>query len=138
MRGWDEVEASLRLWPPGVELVLSRQSMPHPSTAGAVTAIGLPRGQLADWRFPPAADCQGLHVHEYAERWVAHLDRVHPDCGRIEHLRVDAPRVLVGVAMSLGAIFGALADREHRRRGLVLGMTAGTCLGAVAVAAKKK
>lgn len=54
--------------PAGTELPLSRESIAHPHAEGTVRSLGWPRGQVADWRFPPTRTCRGLHVHEYPDR----------------------------------------------------------------------
>ena len=113
MRTWAEVEAELAAAPPGAQASYGRDEIGHPGAAGAVAGVGLPRGQLADWRFPPTASCRGLHVHEFAERWVAHLDQVHPACDPVGHLFQDAPIVLL--AIGAGAMLGGLLVRHLAR-----------------------
>jgi len=123
---WDEVRARLEAMPPGSRISLLRDGMPHPEASGARRDLGLPAGQLADWRFPPGEDCTGLHVHEHAERWEAHLDRVHPACSLVGHVQHDAPQLLVAGGAALGAFAG---------RSSLLGMAVGAVLGGVVGAA---
>jgi hypothetical protein len=98
---------------------------PPPATAGARRDLGLPVGQLADWRFPAAADCTGLHVHEHADRYEAHIDQVHPACGLVEHVRVDAPQLLVVIGALVGTGLGLGGGTGRAVLGLVLGAALG-------------
>lgn len=125
---WAEVRAMLEQLPERAQILVPIGAMPHPRLAGAQRSVGLPRGQLADWRFPPAVDCTGLHVHEQAAGFVAHLDLVHPDCSVVGHLQADAPQVLVGAGAGLGALGGLLVGRSLA--GAVVGALAGVLLGA--------
>lgn len=88
---WDDVQATLLAQECGTVLDLPKTSLPTPQSAGARASFGLPVGQSADWRFPPDAQCRGLHVQDFGTDWRAHIDRVHPDCDLIEHIRYDAP-----------------------------------------------
>lgn len=96
----DELEAS------GGVVVVPLDAIEHPSTAGAVAAQGLPVGQQSDWRFPPGADCSGMHVHGYPDRWEAHIDAVHPACSLVDHARVDAPILWLGGGLVVGLAIG--------------------------------
>lgn len=86
--------------------------MPDPRVCGAELSVGWPTGQRSDLRFPPDAACRGLHVHRFADRWEAHLDRVHPDCDLLEHLRQDAPQALVVVGTGIGAALGGMVGKS--------------------------
>lgn len=123
---WTEVREQLVDLPAGARIVLHKD-VPHPQLGGARRDIGLPAGQLADWRFAPGPDCTGVHVHEFADRYVAHLDRVHPACSIVGHVRSDAPQLLVGLGILGGAAVGA---RSGGVGGLLLGALAGAALGA--------
>ena len=80
----------------GILLRVGRDALPDPRSAGAVRSIGWARGQLADFRFPPDEGCEGLHVQVFADRYEAHIDRVHPACDFWAHLGADLLPVLVG------------------------------------------
>lgn len=108
---WLEIEAELRQLPPGASLSFARDQLPHPQDAGAARSIGVPSGQVADWRFAPTADCRGLHVHELADGWRAHLDAIHPSCDLLGHLQADAPGTLLVAGVLTGAAAGALLGR---------------------------
>ena len=108
------------------EVLVPRAALPHPRSEGAVLSVGLPRGQRADWRFPAGPDCSGLHVHELADGWAAHLDLVHPACGLVPHLQADAPGVLILAGAGAGASVGLVAGRPLV--GLVLGLLVGAAM----------
>ena len=114
---WAQVARRLVASAPGVSLAYAKSVLPHPRQAGARVSVGLPAGQVADYRFAPDGDCRGMHVHEYPDRWVVHLDQVHPECDVVEHLRLDAP----GTWCLSGAILGAAA-------GAALGKNSGAVL----------
>lgn len=109
---------------PQAEVYVAHGLLPHPRQAGAMLSVGLPKGQRSDWRFAPGPDCTGVHVHELADGWAAHLDRVHPACGLVPHLQADAPGVLLVVGSVAGAGLGLCAGRP------LLGMLFGLVLGA--------
>lgn len=135
MGGWMDVRLMLEREPAGAWIRLARASIVHPSMEGAVRSRGWPRGQVADWRFPPTPVCRGLHVHEYADRWEAHLDRVHPDCDPLGHLQHDAPQILVGGGALVGGLLGLLLA-GRRGRGLAAGTTAGALVGITLVSVR--
>lgn len=126
---WGDVRRQLEGSPAGARVVVGLDA-PAPELAGARRDVGLPVGQLADWRFAAAADCTGLHVHEHADRYEAHIDRVHPACSLVGHVRADAPQLLVAGA-ALAGTWAALASGGGTGRivlGLVLGAAAGAAL----------
>jgi hypothetical protein len=95
-------------------------------------SLGLPVGQLADWRMPHP-NCHGLHVREYAGYYTAHVDQVNPRCDLPGHLAADAP--LVGGAAALGALVG-LALGESTQAMLV-GAVIGGAVGVLAASAQE-
>lgn len=62
---WAAVHARQLELPPHTFVSYSRDSLPHPREAGAMSSVGIPHGQDGDWRFAPDGACRGLHVHEY-------------------------------------------------------------------------
>lgn len=105
---WSDVARQIE---PGQFVVVPVDAMPHPRDAGAIEGTGLPRGQSSDWRFPPAADCTGVHVQRFGELWEVHRDRVHPKCSGVDHLRHDAPGAWIGGGLLVGSLVGALKGR---------------------------
>lgn len=108
---WTSVYGHLLQQPAGAVVRVTKGALPDPRLHGATPSVGWPAGQSADFRFAPDAACRGLHVHEFPDRWEAHIDRVHPDCDLVEHLRQDAPQALYATTTSVGALIGGLAGR---------------------------
>jgi hypothetical protein len=109
---WAQVAHRLRASAPGTRIAYAKRVLPHPRQAGAHVSVGLPVGQHSDYRFSPDGNCRGLHVHEYADRWVVHLDQVHPDCDVVEHLRRDAPGTWCLAGAAIGAAAGAALGKN--------------------------
>lgn len=114
---WKNVRQKLRMQPQEARLALPKVQFPHPREAGARISVGLPEqfqgeNPIADFRFPADATGGGLHVREYSQHWVAHLDLVHPARDFLEHVRVDAPRTFVAGGAGLGAAIGAATGRS--------------------------
>lgn len=114
---WTRIWNYLSNEKPGTRIAFEKYELPHPRDAGARHSVGLPveyNGEhaIADYRFPPNAACAGLHVREYRNHWVAHVDQVHPECGPVEHLRKDAPGTFVAGGAGVGAALGAALGRS--------------------------
>lgn len=104
---WNNVVAELAGRPPQTRLLLAKGVLPHPKAAGMRPSAGLPEGQIADYRHR-FTDGSGLHVQDFGDHYEAHLDKVHPETDFLQHLREDAPGVLVGGAAAAGATAGGL------------------------------
>ena len=109
---WAQVARRLVASAPGVSLAYAKSVLPHPRQAGAQVSVGLPAGQVADYRFAPDSGCRGVHVLDYSDRWIVHLDQVHPDCDVVEHLRRDAPGIWHLGGTVLGAAAGAALGKN--------------------------
>lgn len=131
---WTRLSAIVDEHPRGAFVKFTKQRVPHPRDAGAELSFGLPLGQRADFRFPPAHDCTGLHVHEYDEAWVAHRDAVHPECDPVDHLRNDAPKTFILASAGVGAALGAALGKGSRGA-VVAGVGVGLLVAGLALAA---
>jgi len=109
---WAGVAQQLEGLAEGARLAFAKPALPHPREAGALVSVGLPVGQVADFRFAPDSACRGMHVQEYQDRWVVHMDQVHPWCDVLEHLRRDAPNAWCASGAVLGAAVGAALGRS--------------------------
>ncbi len=89
---WRGVRQYLLRQDPGTTCAVHRTMIAHPRAAGAILSIGLPVGQSEDWRFPPSAQGDGLHVQGFGDSWRAHIDRIHPEVNPIGHLLTDVLR----------------------------------------------
>ncbi len=56
------------------------------------TPIGQKNGALRQYRYG------NLHIREYDDKYLVHVDKVDPRKDPIGHLVLDAPEVLLGVA----------------------------------------
>jgi hypothetical protein len=126
---WTLVHRRLAVEPPGTRLAYEKRSLPHPRAVGAYPSAGWPTGQIADFRFPPDSACRGLHVHEFSEHWVVHLDRVHPECNLVGHVVADVPAAVASGGALLGAVVGATISKSAA--GAVLGGMVGLLAGAL-------
>jgi len=120
---WYEVRKVLTLSEYHRILVLPKASIEDPASAGALRSIGIPRGQTADFRFPPDASCQGVHVQDFGDAWHVHLDIIHPRCDLLGHVRADAPRL--GAYASLAAIGGLTGGMVKGGKGALIGIVGG-------------
>lgn len=113
MMTWADVVQ--QLWPPDSRhhLRLPKAIVPHPITVqGMRTSMGLPEGQVRDYRVRLGETTAGLHIKEFQHHYEAHLDAYDPVVKPVEHFVVDAPGAFVGGAAALGAVIGATAGRS--------------------------
>jgi hypothetical protein len=86
--------------PPHCDLVVPKDSYPHPLQAGFVQHFGDPKGQIADYRVS-LSDGRGIHISEFSDSYVVHWDIVDPLINPLGHIAQDAPhhgRALVALA----------------------------------------
>lgn len=70
-------------------------------------SLGLPRGQIADWRKRDGIGC--LHAVEYLTHCEIHRDAIDPEVSLFWHIMYDVPiGVIVIVAMIIIAIILAI------------------------------
>lgn len=124
---WSDVHQLLSREPHGARRTLRLGEVPRPEFEGAVRSTGLGRA-LRHWRFPADDEGRGLHVLEHADRYVVHLDRVHPDRGLLDHLVVDAPEVVLATGALVGFLLGW---RRAGLRAATQGSTIGTLVAAL-------
>ena len=129
---WAQIAADLRRQPLPVCVRLAAWQVEHPQAAGMTRSLGLPVGQLADWRMPHP-NCHGLHVREYPGYYTAHVDQVNPRCDLPGHVAADVP--LVGGGAALGALVGLILGESAS--GMLLGAVLGGALGAAAASAQE-
>jgi len=121
---WERVMAQARTVPPRTFIQYPKYQLPHPRDAGARVSVGLPRGQIADYRFPPDHRCRGLHVQEFDGCWEIHVDEVHPECGALDHLRRDAPGAWTCLGAAVGGLLGAALGRSKGAAAIGAGLGA--------------
>ncbi len=131
-RAWTTVYDEVSAHEPGTRVRYPKSWLPHPREAGAHVSVGIPVGQQGDYRFAPDASCRGLHVQDFGDDWIVHLDRVHPACDVVEHVRRDAPKAWVAGGAGVGAALG-LAVSGGKKEGLFLGAALGLLTAALTV-----
>lgn len=109
----------------GGELRVPRFQAPHPASQGMRKGRGLPVGQRAHWRLE-LPDGAGLHIHEHARHYNAHVDRTDPGHAFVRHVRQDTPGIFAFCVGVLGALLGWWIGRA---RGAALGAGAGAAVG---------
>jgi hypothetical protein len=124
---WLQVAHHLKAKPAGTLFRLEKHQAQHPRDGGLHPSFGLPVGQRADYRlgYPK---CGGLHVRDYGTYYVAHLDRVNPNCDPMGHILQDTPNLAGGAA--LGALVGLFIGRT--KEALLAGAALGAILGLAA------
>ena len=127
---WSGVATRLAVEPPGSVLRIPKYLLDHPDVAGARRSIGMPQGQLADYRLT-LPNCRGLHVRDFGTHYEAHVDEVDPACDAIEHLRQDAPDTYIVGAAALGALLALLLSGH--RNAMLVGAGLGALLGVLMV-----
>jgi hypothetical protein len=83
---WDEIEVPKEL----------RQFMLEEAKE---TSLGHKNGALKQYRYG------NLHIREYDDRYLVHMDKIDPLKNPLGHLLADAPEVLIGLASA--AVGGA-------------------------------
>jgi hypothetical protein len=93
------------------EISISKEVLPELPDGYEETILGKSRGCKKQFRHP-----SGVHVREYADRFVIHKDNFDPRFAPLSHIVSDAP--CSAVALGLASIFAwkALVRREKRRR----------------------
>ncbi|WKT58528.1 hypothetical protein QVH35_03875 [Candidatus Nitrosotenuis chungbukensis] len=83
---WDEIEVPKELRPFMLE-------------KAEETLLGHKNGSIKQYRYG------NLHIREYNDKYLVHMDKIDPRKNPLGHLALDAPEVLVGLAS--GAFGGA-------------------------------
>lgn len=130
---WAQIAAHLIANPAQSCVKLEKWRVEHPQVAGLRRSLGLPLGQMGDWRMP-YPNCGGLHVREFADYYTAHVDRVNPNCDLPGHMSSDAPAVGGGAA--LGALVGLILGESAGA--MMVGALIGGALGAAATGTQEK
>ena len=95
------------------------------------TFLGQKNGANRQYRYG------NLHIREYDDRFVVHMDRVDPRKDPLGHLVADAPEILVGMAIAILAGKKA-APKKHSNTLYVLSALSAAAAGYIGYAASKK
>jgi hypothetical protein len=84
---WQGIALAALALPRHEKLVVARDGVPHPRESGLYPSIGL--AQKCRHYRKALPDGRGLHVHEYADRFVVHWDAVDPSVSVLRHFLED-------------------------------------------------
>lgn len=86
--------------------------LPSPSDSGLfVKSVGVPRGQIADWRTFKDGIKSGVHAVEFRDRYELHVDGFDPNRYPVEHLIHDLGPVKAIAGLALYSILGRIMKR---------------------------
>jgi len=124
---WDEIEVPKELRPFMLE-------------KAEETLLGHKNGAIRQYRYG------NLHIREYDDKYLLHMDRVDPRKNPLGHLALDAPEVLVGLVS--GAVGGAKVasyvyknskkTKKDRQVSTAIGMISSLAIGYVGYKLVKK
>jgi hypothetical protein len=89
---WQGITLTALALPRHEKLVVSRTGVPHPRDSGLYASIGL--AQKCRHYRKALPDGRGLHVHEYADRFVVHWDAVDPSISVVRHFLEDVTHAI--------------------------------------------
>lgn len=89
---WQGIALAALALPRHEKLVVARAGVPHPKESGLYPSIGL--AQKCRHYRKALPDGRGLHVHEYADRFVVHWDAVDPSVSVVRHFLHDVTHAL--------------------------------------------
>jgi len=84
---WSGVALAALALPRHDRLVVPRDAVPHPSSAGLYRSVGLARN-CRHYRHA-LRDGRGLHVHEHDDAYHVHWDAVDPSVSVLRHVLSD-------------------------------------------------
>src|SRR5574342_277276 len=120
---WDEIEVPKEIRPFMLELAEE-------------TRLGQKNGANKQYRYG------NLHIREYDDKYLIHVDKVDPRKDPIGHLIFDAPEVLIGLATA--AIGGKKVatqiykNQKSKNLSLITGFLASVALGYIGYSLTKK
>ena len=131
MFDWNSIALAVLPKPLGSKWRVEKHLVPHPLDAGLRMSIGLPAGQIADYRLR-LPDCRGLHVQDFSTHYLVHIDRTDPGCDLVQHLVSDTPGTYLASAALVGGLLGALLGRSDKS--MLAGALLGAAIGGIAIA----
>ncbi len=105
-----------------MEIEVPKGVRPIMLDAAEGTMLGDPEGARRQYRYG------NLHIREYDDKYVVHVDKFDPRKEPVKHLLFDAPEVLIGTAIGLYAGFKVgsilLQDGKKVSNALLIGALA--------------
>lgn len=92
LTAWHGVALAALALPRHEKLVVPRDRVPHPKDSGLYASVGLAQ-KCRHYRHA-LPDGRGLHVHEYADRFVVHWDAVDPSVSILRHVLHDVTHAI--------------------------------------------
>lgn len=89
---WQGIALAALALPRHEKLVVARDRVPHPKESGLYLSVGL--AQRCRHYRKALPDGRGLHVHEYADRFVVHWDAVDPSVSVLRHFLKDVTHAI--------------------------------------------
>ncbi|HLE46685.1 MAG TPA: hypothetical protein VI818_00175 [Candidatus Thermoplasmatota archaeon] len=84
--GWPEIEAIVRELPARHNLVIPKSVTPEPPPH-KTSPFGRKRGALRQFRDARPRDT--LHIKEFPDRWIVHVDLWNPHHHMVRHIAID-------------------------------------------------
>lgn len=98
------------------------------------TKLGQQNGAKKQYRYG------NLHIREYEDKFLVHVDKFDPRIEPLRHLVFDAPEVLVGLASAVigGSQIAKISKRYSKQHGAVSGITGSFIFGYLGYILTKK
>ena len=123
---WDEIE-------------VPKEIRPFMLEQAEETKLGQKNGANKQYRYGK------LHIREYDDKYLIHMDKIDPRKDPIGHLIFDAPEVLIGLATAAiggknipSQIYKIQKDSKSKNLSLVTGFLASIALGYIGYSLTKK
>ena len=117
---WEEIEIPKELGP----FILDKAEETH---------LGQKNGAKKQYRYG------NLHIREYDDKFLAHMDKVDPRINPLGHLVSDAPEILVGLASAvIGGGKVASFMKKNNKNSIVTGVIASLVFGYLGFSLTKK
>ena len=123
---WDEIE-------------VPKEIRPFMLEQAEETRLGQKNGANKQYRYGK------LHIREYDDKYLIHMDKIDPRKDPLGHLIFDAPEVLVGLATATiggkniaSQIYKIQKDSKSKNLSLITGFLASVALGYIGYSLTKK
>ena len=118
------------------EIEIPKELRPFMLANAEETKLGQKNGAKKQYRYG------NLHIREYDDKFLVHMDKVDPRKNPLGHLIVDAPEVLVGLTSAIlgGAKIFSYFNKKNKSKqsAIISGLLASFALGYIGFAFTKK
>jgi len=121
------------------EIEVPKEIRPFMLEQAEETRLGQKNGANKQYRYG------NLHIREYDDKYLIHMDKVDPRKDPVSHLIFDAPEVLVGLATATiggkniaSQIYKIQKDSKSKNLSLITGFLASVALGYIGYSLTKK